>query len=111
MQAQLEGCKRNAQVFERISCEMKDIGYDRTGVQCREKIKKLRGEYKKIKDKKGKTGEGNKPWKYFENLDSVLGHKPATCPPIVVDISLKYIKGASSRRRRREGMQLPIAHV
>ena len=87
VQAQLEGCKRNAQVFERISCEMKDIGYDRTGVQCREKIKKLRGEYKKIKDKKGKTGEGNKPWKYFEYLDSVLGHKPATCPPIVVDTS------------------------
>lgn len=63
VQAQLEGCKRNAQLFERISCKMRDKGYDQVGVQCREKVKKLRGEYRKVKDKKGKTGEGNKPWK------------------------------------------------
>ena len=60
IQAQLEGCKRNAQVFAKIASEMKDAGYERTRDQCRDKIKKLKGEYRKIIDKHGKTGEGRK---------------------------------------------------
>ena len=35
-----------------------------------------------MKDKRGKTGEGRK---YFEVMDSILGHKPATHPPVVID--------------------------
>ena len=61
VQAQLEGLKRNAQVFDKIAVELRTAGYERTGAQAREKIMKLRSEYRKIKDKKGKTGEGNKP--------------------------------------------------
>ena len=45
-----EGCKRNIHVYERIARELCDIGYKRTAVQCREKLKKLKSEYKKIKD-------------------------------------------------------------
>ena len=93
VQAQLEGSKRNSQIFDKIASEMRTAGYDRTGTQAREKIKKLRGEYRKIKDKKGKSGEGNKPWKYFDVLDAILEHKPATCPPVVVDTSLAVSDG------------------
>ena len=39
---------------------MKAVGYEYTAVQRQEKIKKLRGEYKKIKDYNGKTGRGGK---------------------------------------------------
>ena len=56
---QLEDCKRNQVVYEKIAKEVHDAGYDRTYQQCRDKIKKLRGEYKKVKDKKKKTGEEN----------------------------------------------------
>ena len=79
---QLEDCKRNQVVYEKIAKEVHDAGYDRTYQQCRDKIKKLRGEYKKVKDKKKKTGEENKHWDYFESLDAILGHKPATEPLI-----------------------------
>jgi len=48
-------------------------------------IKKLKGEYKKLKDKCGKTGEGRRNWDYFEAMDSILGHKPATHPQVVID--------------------------
>ena len=53
-----EGCKRNKVVFEKISDEMEKGGFKRSGVQFRDKIKKIRGDYKKVKDKRGRTGEG-----------------------------------------------------
>lgn len=85
IQAQLEGCKRNTQVFEKVARDMKEAGFERTAIQCRDKTKKLRADYRKIKDKHGKTGESRKKWKFLEPMDSILGHKPATCPTVVVD--------------------------
>ena len=82
VQAQLEGCKKN---HEKIAKELQEVGYERTYQQCRDKVKKLKGEYRKAKDKKNKTGTDNKHWDYFEPLDAILGHKPATQPPIIVD--------------------------
>ena len=53
IQAQINMCKRNSHIYEKIASEMKDAGFDRTAMQCCNKIKKLRGEYRK-KDKKPK---------------------------------------------------------
>lgn len=48
--------------------------------------KKLKTEYKKVKDKRNETGQGRYPeWDFFDAMDNVLGHKPATQPPVVVD--------------------------
>ena len=90
IQAELEGCKRNAHIFEKIAREMAGAGFDRSGTQCRDKIKKLRAEYRKIKDKHGKTGTGRSSWKFFDDMDKILGHKPATCPPTVIDTSTDH---------------------
>ena len=90
IQAELEGCKRNAHIFDKIAREMVGAGFDRSGTQCRDKIKyvkKLKAEYRKIKDKHGKTGTGRSSWKFFDDMDKILGHKPATCPPTVIDTS------------------------
>ena len=87
VQAQLEGCHRNRDVYEKMAQELREEGCNRTYDQCREKLKKLKGDYRKIKDKQHKTGEGRKEWEYFEAIDSVLGHKPATNPPVVIDTS------------------------
>ena len=48
-------------------------------------MKKLRQDYKKIKDKNGLTGRGRTKWKYYDALDEVLGPRPATRPPLVID--------------------------
>ena len=50
---------------------------------------KLKAEYRKTKDNRKKTGMGNKVYKYFDALNKILGHKPATDPPIVVDALAK----------------------
>ena len=42
IQHQLEGVKRNIKVYQKIAARLKEnYRYERTGVQCREKIKKL----------------------------------------------------------------------
>ena len=86
MQAQLEGCKRNREVYTKISRELSVAGYNRTYEQCREKLKKLKTEHKKISDKRKQTGQGRYPeWDYFDAMDNVLGHEPSTQPAVVVD--------------------------
>ena len=40
----------------------------------------------KIKNKWNETGQGRYPeWDYFDAMDNILGHKPATQPPVVID--------------------------
>ena len=58
IQEQLEGCRQNSQVYKKISDDLRSAGFARTLEQCREKIKKLKTEYKKIKYKRDQTGQG-----------------------------------------------------
>ena len=49
IQVLLEGCTRNKHVYDRIAQGMVEAGYAKNGVQFRDKIKKLKVEYKKLK--------------------------------------------------------------
>ena len=86
-QAQLEGCKRNIAVYEQISKDMKAAKFDRSAVQCREKMKKLRTLYKQVKDRNGLTGRGRYKMKFFDQLNEILGNRPATRPSTLLDTS------------------------
>ena len=70
-----------------VAREMRVAGYKRTYHQNRDKIKKLKGEYRKAKDKQGKTGEQSSTWEFFDAIDAILGTKPSTRPPVVIDTS------------------------
>lgn len=85
IQAQIEGCTRNREVFDRLAAEMRDEDYVRTGVQCREKIKKLKADYRKIKDNNNESGRQRRSTRVFEALDEILGCRPATHPPVSLD--------------------------
>ena len=86
IQAQLEGCKRNREVYTKIACGLSSAGYNSTYEQCREKLKKLKTECTKISYKRKKTGQGRYPkWDFYDAMDDVLGHKPSTQPAVVVD--------------------------
>ena len=50
IQVLLEGCTRNKHVYDRIAQGMVEAGYAKNGVQFRDKIKKFKVKYKKIKD-------------------------------------------------------------
>ena len=50
------------------------------------KGEKLHQEYKKIKDNNKRTDGRRIEWKYFDKLDEMLAARPATQPPILVEM-------------------------
>uniref|UniRef100_W5LZ80 Uncharacterized protein n=1 Tax=Lepisosteus oculatus TaxID=7918 RepID=W5LZ80_LEPOC len=76
VQMELESCLRNQHVFNRIAEVLRDKGIHRTGDQCREKIKKMKLEYRRIKDNQ-KTVRGGRTWKFYEVMDRVLTNRPS----------------------------------
>ncbi|XP_005986972.1 1-aminocyclopropane-1-carboxylate synthase-like protein 1 [Latimeria chalumnae] len=76
VQIELESCLRNQHVFNRIAEVLREKGIHRTGDQCREKIKKMKLEYRRIKDNQ-KTLRGGRTWKFFEVMDRVLTNRPS----------------------------------
>ena len=62
-----------------------EYNIEKTGKQCRIKVKKLCQEYKKIKDKQNLTDRGRTEWKYFSKLDDILAAHPATHPAVLLE--------------------------
>ncbi|KAL3067629.1 hypothetical protein OYC64_017370 [Pagothenia borchgrevinki] len=78
IQRELDGTTRNIKVFQEVSTLMSTSGYSRTVVQCREKLKKMKGEYRLVKDNNNTSGASRKNWKWFDLMDSIYGHRPAS---------------------------------
>ena len=64
---------------------MRELGYERDWQQCKVRIKNLKSIYRDIKDHNGETGRGRKTCKFYKELDEILGHRPASIPPVVLD--------------------------
>ncbi|XP_077424721.1 1-aminocyclopropane-1-carboxylate synthase-like protein 1 isoform X2 [Vanacampus margaritifer] len=73
VQLELESSLRNQRVFDRIALILREKGMYRTGDQCREKIKKMKLEYRRIKD-----NHKLRSWKFYDVMDRVLANRPAT---------------------------------
>lgn len=87
IQAELDGKSRTKQVYEKISQMMNEEGYNRDGEQCKIKIKNLKKTYTTVKDHNNVTGNDKKTCPFFHELDTVLGHRPASAPTLVLDAS------------------------
>ncbi|CAL9707142.1 unnamed protein product [Knipowitschia caucasica] len=75
-QTDFEGQNKNKKIFDKISKELETYGIQHTPKQCREKVKKLKQDYKKIKDYNNQNGAEIKTGKWYDILDSILGHHP-----------------------------------
>ncbi|XP_077372067.1 1-aminocyclopropane-1-carboxylate synthase-like protein 1 isoform X2 [Festucalex cinctus] len=73
VQIELESSLRNQRVFDRIALILREKGMYRTGDQCREKIKKMKLEYRRIKD-----NHKLRSWKFYDVMDRVVANRPAT---------------------------------
>jgi len=61
IQAQLEGCRRNSQVYQKIAGGLREAGFSCTMEQCRDKIKKLKSEHKKLEIRGRPQDKGDIP--------------------------------------------------
>ena len=85
IQEQLDGATRNKTIYTKISNKLHEMGFQRDWQECRTKIKNLKGDYKKVKDHNGVTGNGRKTCKFYDKLDAILGHRPASAPSTLLD--------------------------
>uniref|UniRef100_A0A8C6SVU2 Myb/SANT-like DNA-binding domain-containing protein n=1 Tax=Neogobius melanostomus TaxID=47308 RepID=A0A8C6SVU2_9GOBI len=76
IQRELDGATRNERIFQELAERMAEFGYTRTSTQCREKLKKLKSDYKENKDYNSKSGADKKVWKWFHQMDAIYGHRP-----------------------------------
>ncbi|KAM9352489.1 1-aminocyclopropane-1-carboxylate synthase-like protein 1 [Symphorus nematophorus] len=72
VQIELESSLRNQRVYDRMAHILREKGIYRTGDQCREKIKKMKLEYRRIKD-----NYKMRSWKFYDVMDRVLANRPA----------------------------------
>ncbi|KAK0151261.1 Zinc finger protein with KRAB and SCAN domains 2 [Merluccius polli] len=77
IQKELDGATRNEKVYKEIARTLAESGYHRTFQQCREKFKKLKSDYRQIKDKNGRSGSNHVSWKWYEQMDQIYGRRPA----------------------------------
>lgn len=75
VQRELEGTVRNQKVFQKISQRMWELGYNRSPDRCRMKIKKLKQDYRKLKEYNKRNGMNPKTNQWYEALDAVLGRR------------------------------------
>ena len=52
-------------------------------------MKNLRQFYKELKDSHERSGFNRDKWPYYDLIDAVLGDRPATRPPVVIDATLQ----------------------
>ncbi|XP_034086212.1 uncharacterized protein LOC117555435 [Gymnodraco acuticeps] len=67
----------NTKMYDRCSLKLRDLGIFHNANSCRDKIKKLRQDYKKIKDHNNKSGNDRRTSKLYDVLDALLGHRPS----------------------------------
>lgn len=71
-------CKRRPAMKRYISYRVGyELGIVHSGKQRREKLKKLKQDYKKLKDHNNRSGSDRRTNKWYERLDALLGHRPA----------------------------------
>ncbi|KAF5901916.1 zinc finger and SCAN domain-containing protein 29-like, partial [Clarias magur] len=75
VQRELEGTVRNQKVFQKISQRMWDLGYNRSPDRCRVKIKKLKQDYRRLKEYNKRNGTSRKKNQWYDALDAVLGRR------------------------------------
>ncbi|KAF5894586.1 zinc finger and SCAN domain-containing protein 29-like, partial [Clarias magur] len=73
IQKEFESSARNARVYQQISARLEALGIRHSPQRCREKIKKMKQDYKKIKDHNRVNGANRRSGKWFERLDAILG--------------------------------------
>ncbi|XP_067684192.1 uncharacterized protein [Haliotis asinina] len=70
IQNELGNMHQNLPVYEKISTQLASLGINRSAISCRDKIKKLKFKYRRIREKKGYRKSS---FKFYDILRSVLG--------------------------------------
>ena len=91
VQEKLSTSHRNLDIFEQVAAEMGRRGHVRTAVECRNKTKTMRKEYRWVVTHNTRSGSGASTCPYYKELDGIL-HSDTTIRPKRVAGSLKITR-------------------
>ncbi|XP_077398418.1 uncharacterized protein LOC144033896 [Vanacampus margaritifer] len=74
IQQELDGA-RTEKVYLELSQQMATHGFDRSPQTCREKLKKMKSDYKAIKDHGHRGSLYRSDWKWFGQMEAIYGHR------------------------------------
>ncbi|GIY63078.1 uncharacterized protein CEXT_732391 [Caerostris extrusa] len=95
IQQQLAGRLHNMCVYEKISKRLADLGINRTGEQCREKIKKLKRDYKTVVDNNYSPAFARKLLGSYDKVNEIFGKCTIVKPSFVIE-SIVYNENFSN---------------
>nr|XP_054599194.1 uncharacterized protein LOC107380971 isoform X2 [Nothobranchius furzeri] len=78
IQGELDGAARNEKIFLELAEAMATHGFTRSSKQCRDKLKKLKCEYRAVAVHNGRRGVDKRRWKWFKEMDAIYGKRPAS---------------------------------
>ncbi|XP_028679104.2 zinc finger and SCAN domain-containing protein 32-like isoform X2 [Erpetoichthys calabaricus] len=85
IQEQLDTTHKNSEIFGKIRDYLHARGYQRSIEQCRDKVKKLRIQYLKIRDalrKSGSSSDEKEKFQWYDIIDKIIGLKPSSEPNV-----------------------------
>ncbi|XP_024071414.2 trihelix transcription factor GTL1-like [Terrapene carolina triunguis] len=76
---------RNDHLYQQISRKLAALQVFRTSDQCRERIKRLKRDYRKTREKNRSSGHSPRTCPFYEDFDRVLSTGPGIEPPVLHD--------------------------
>ena len=84
VQARFDGSVRDQKTYMHISREMAEGGHDRNPIQIKNKIKKMKKDYRACRDYNNRSGNNRRTIEYMDELDAILGHRPSVSPRVML---------------------------
>ncbi|XP_062616465.1 uncharacterized protein LOC134278161 [Saccostrea cucullata] len=86
IEEQMENPKvNNGSIYKSVSDELMNKGFEGTHEQCKVRIHTFKRMYRETKTKLKQSGKGRRTCNYFNELDSILGNRPASSPVKVIE--------------------------
>ena len=63
---------------------MAESGHDRNPIQIKNKIKKMKKDYRACRDYNNRSGNNRRTIEYMDELDAILGHRPSVSPRVML---------------------------
>ncbi|XP_048350072.1 zinc finger protein with KRAB and SCAN domains 2-like [Sphaerodactylus townsendi] len=89
LHSRIKKCQRNIHLFEMAVTEMRERGHKRSPLECRNKFKALKRDYKRVVQHNSISGNSRKTCPYYEELDMLL-ETNATIRPMGIVSSHHY---------------------
>ena len=97
IEEQLEDAKVNNQrIYDSVSNDMKEHGYDKTSGQCKIRMRTLKRNYRQRNNVMNQSGKGRITCKFYDKLDTILGTRRASQPIKIIESAKRKVQSSDS---------------